>query len=45
MQKPTCLALVGPALPGGTLEPGLKLPSVQLGSRSNGMSQWFPPYV
>lgn len=35
MQKPTCLALVGQALPGGRLEPGLKLPFVRLGSRSN----------
>lgn len=33
VQKPTCLALV--ALPGGRLEPGLKLPFVQFGSRSN----------
>lgn len=29
----------------GRLEPGLKLHFVQLGSRSNDMSQWFPHYV
>lgn len=45
VQKPTCLALVGQALLGGRLEPGLKQPFVQLVSRSNDMSQWFPPYV
>lgn len=45
VQKPTCLALVGQALLGGRLEPGLKQPFVQLVSRSNDMSQWFPPNV
>ena len=28
----------------GGLEPGLKLPFVQLGSRSNVMSQWLSHY-
>lgn len=34
--------LVGRLQQEADLEPGLQLPFVQPGSRSNGMSQWFP---